>query len=150
MKKYLVHLFYIAAISVIAVVQPTQASDVTNQEPVVVVTDEKRVITGDPIPGSETTTLGEPIREKVVSIIRDNSGIEKVDGSFKERFFSIDRSNPYIGQPYTEEEEAILQSHPELANQPDSAWDGRVANCETLSIWEAYYECMFKPWKYGF
>jgi hypothetical protein len=147
MKKYLVHVVYGSLIIGSIAMAPAFGSE--GEGPISETVERSVTIIGDPIPGSEFVKSEHVTHEGTLDEEGDRT-VEKTSGSFRERFFSIDRPNPYLGQPFTEEEEQILRDNPDLVNQPDSVMNSRIANCDSLANWDSYFECMWKPWKYGF
>jgi hypothetical protein len=148
MKRYLVHAAYISAILLVGYVTPTSA-----EEPVVApieqvieqpVNDTSEPVASDPEP---TASDPEPFASGPSFDQKEQSSIvvKNID-SFRDRFFSVDRVNPYINDPLSPEEEELLDQ----STHENDNWDSRVLGCNSLPTWEAYFECMWKPWKYGF
>lgn len=70
-------------------------------------------------------------------VVHEDRSVEKTDGSNRDRFFSIDRFVP-----------SFTDNVPDPT--PELSWDSRVAQCDSLSAWEDFQDCMWRPWLFGF
>jgi hypothetical protein len=68
---------------------------------------------------------------------------EPVPLSNHDIFFSQDRHSPYS------EEELWHEPFTEAELRGDS-YESRIENCNTIADYDAYADCMFRPWVYGF
>lgn len=55
-------------------------------------------------------------------------------------FFSVERSNPYSEQ----------EMEHEATEKDGLPWMDRVANCKSLTVYDEFADCMFRPWRYGY
>lgn len=86
---------------------------------------------------SQTSTYNEEtnsiVRTYVVQEVTENP-------TFRQRFFSQAQSSPYS--------DAEL-AHEYTAND-ELAFESRTAKCDSVGSYEQFYDCMFRPWNYGF
>ena len=70
-------------------------------------------------------------------VVHEDRSVEKTEGSNRDRFFSIDRTVPQFSEDIPDP-------------TPEKNWDSRVAQCDSLSAWDDFYNCMWRPWLFGF
>jgi hypothetical protein len=55
-------------------------------------------------------------------------------------FFSVERFNPYSDE----------EMQHEITEKDSLPWMERVENCKTLTVYDEFADCMFRPWRYGY
>jgi hypothetical protein len=68
---------------------------------------------------------------------REDRSVEDIRGTNRDRFFSVDRTRPD-------------SSHVVPDTNPEANWDSRVAQCDALSNWNDFHDCMWWPWVFGY
>lgn len=89
--------------------------------------------------GEPGYSVGE-VNDDGVVVTQDMIDLAPKPGSMRFVFFSESRSNPYSEQDL---------DHP-LTDKDELPWGSRIANCDALTTWNDFHDCMFRPWNYGF
>lgn len=66
------------------------------------------------------------------------------NATFRDRFFMEARTSQFT----PEELEKSQMEHP--SSKDSLPWEERIKGCDTVSTYEKFFDCMYRPWIYGF
>ena len=126
--KIITHIAYVTTIAGVALVAPGVAS--YSESPNTGIEAETSSAYSTP-----EAALGDDLY--CYQVEREDRSVEDTRGSNRDRFFSVDRTMPD-------------SSHVIPDTNPGANWDSRVAQCDALSDWSDFHDCMWWPWVFGY